>query len=348
MLVKRHIVTLVAILYVACTYSQTAADFLSLTPDARSASLGGIGAAPSSDASAQHHNVARYAFAPNKGGVAVSYIPWTLENTGGMATYYAAGFGRFERNAVSASLSYYSMGDIILTPDGQNFTTQSLGDFAVDVGYSRQITRLISAGVTARYVSVSRAEQGGITTSGAFAADVGAYLHLPVERHVFSSGLSLTNAGTPIDLGNNFSASLPMSLNVGVGYSFDFLGNNNLSLQLNAAQPLTAERSGESISLKQSLASAGVEYGFRQMVFVRMGYAHNHKNYGDRSHLAFGAGVLVRGISLDAAYLYSTSERDGALMHTVRVTLGFVFGKVDEPEKVKKRPLQKNPCNTCP
>ncbi|MDR2938330.1 MAG: PorV/PorQ family protein [Prevotellaceae bacterium] len=333
-------------LHFTSAYAQAAADFLSITPDARAAGVGSAGAALSPDASAQHHNVARYAFAPNVGGAALSYIPWTLENAGSMAAYYAAGFYRFERTAVSASVRFNNMGDIILTPDGQNFSTQSLNDFAIDMGYSRQITRHISAGVALRYVSVVRAELGGMTSSGAVAADVGAYFRLPVERNAFSAGLSLANVGTALDYGNNLSMSLPMSLNIGAGYFFNTLNNSSLSVSLNAAQPLVAQQGGEGVSLKQSLLSAGVEYGFMQMFFARAGYAYNSKSYGDQSHLAFGAGVLWRSISLDAAYLYSTSKRDNALVNVVRVTLGFVFAPLKDPKKQRLQPI--NPCNSCP
>jgi hypothetical protein len=54
---------------------QTAAEFLSIVPDARTAALGGAGVALLPDANAQHLNTARYAFSPNNFGGAVSYIP---------------------------------------------------------------------------------------------------------------------------------------------------------------------------------------------------------------------------------------------------------------------------------
>ena len=54
----------------------TAVPFLSIAPDARSASLGDQGAATSPDAFSNHWNPAKYAFIANDTGVAVSYTPY--------------------------------------------------------------------------------------------------------------------------------------------------------------------------------------------------------------------------------------------------------------------------------
>jgi hypothetical protein len=332
-----------------CLCAQTTADFLSVVPDGRAAALGGAGAALLPDAGAQHQNVARYAFLPDRGGMAVSYIPWTLKNSSDMAMYYAAGFLRFERNAISASVRYSNFGDIILTPDGRQFNTQQLNDYAIDFGYSRQITRRIAAGFAVRYVSVAYAEGAGIASSGAFAADAGVYYQQPVGNDVLTAGLSVTNVGTAINLGGNTNASLPLNLNVGAGYTLNLLPEHSFSFLCQALQPLVSENNAETISFEQATLSAGVEYGFSKKAFARFGYAYNSKNYGDRSHLAFGLGVLIYGISVDAAYLASTSERAEAIVNTLRVTIGFFFGEAGMQKREKKRgPLQKIPCNNCP
>ena len=54
----------------------TGVPFLTIAPDARSAALGDQGVATSSDAFSNHWNPAKYAFASNDTGVAISYTPY--------------------------------------------------------------------------------------------------------------------------------------------------------------------------------------------------------------------------------------------------------------------------------
>jgi hypothetical protein len=265
-----------------------------------------------------------------------------------MAMYYGAGFGRFGRTALSVAVRYSNMGDIILTPNGVQTNTRQLGDYAVDAGYARQIIPWLSAGLTLRYISIARAEQGGIVSSGAFAADASVYFQQNFNRHTVTAGLSLLNVGDKVNIGGA-DASLPVSLNLGVGWTLEAEEVHRITVLFNIAQPLTAARAGENISLRQAALSAGVEYGFRQRLFVRSGYLYSAREYDDLSHLSFGAGVLLGGLSVDAAYLLSVADRESAIVNTLRVTVGFVFGQSNDI-KTKRTwtPLRKADCNNCP
>jgi hypothetical protein len=333
----------------AVAAGQTAAEFLSIVPDARTAALGGAGVALSPDANAQHLNTARYAFSQNSFGAAVSYIPWMLPNAGDMATYYGAGFGRFGRTALSLAVRYANMGDIILTPDGIHTNTLQLSDYAIDAGYARQIIPWLSAGLTLRYLSTVRAEQGGVVSSGAFAADVSVYYRQKFNSHTVTAGLSLLNVGDKVDIGG-VDASLPMSVNMGGGWTLAAAEEHHITMLFNMAQPLTAARAEENISLRQAALSAGMEYGFRQRLFARLGYLHSAREYDDLSHLSFGAGVLLGGLSIDAAYLFSVADREGAIVNTLRVTVGVAFGQAKDIKTTKRKwkPLRKEGCNNCP
>jgi hypothetical protein len=332
----------------AVAAGQTAAEFLSIVPDARTAALGGAGVALSPDANAQHLNTARYAFSQNSFGAAVSYIPWMLPNAGDMVTYYGAGFGRFGRTALSLAVRYANMGDIILTPDGIHTNTLQLSDYAIDVGYARQIIPWLSAGLTLRYLSIVRAEQGGVVPSGAFAADASVYYRQKFSSHTVTAGLSLLNVGDKVNIGG-VDASLPVSVNMGVGWTLA-AEEHHISMLFNVAQPLTAAHAEGNPSLPQAALGVGVEYGFRQRLFARFGYLHSAREYDDLSHLSFGAGVLLGGLSIDAAYLFSVADREGAIVNTLRVTVGVAFGQVKDIKTTKRtwKPLRKAGCNNCP
>jgi opacity protein-like surface antigen len=245
------------------------------------------------------------------------------------------------------------MGDIILTPDGVQTTTRKLADYAVDAGYARQIIPWLSAGLTLRYISIARAEQGGVVSSGAFAADASVYYQQTFNRHTVTAGLSLLNIGDKVDTGGA-DASLPASVNLGAGWTLETAEAHRTSVLFNIAQPLTAARAGETVSLQQAAWSAGLEYGFRQRLFARLGYLYSAREYDDMSYLSFGAGVRLGSLSVDAAYLLSAADRESAIVNTLRITVGFAFGQSNDimPDSIKTKrtwkPLRKSDCKNCP
>ena len=54
----------------------TGVTSLSITPDARGASMGDLGAATEADVNSQFWNPSKYAFAYSTAGVSLSYTPW--------------------------------------------------------------------------------------------------------------------------------------------------------------------------------------------------------------------------------------------------------------------------------
>ena len=53
----------------------SAVPFLRISPDARAGGMGDLAVATSPDANAQFYNLSKYAFAENKGAVALTYTP---------------------------------------------------------------------------------------------------------------------------------------------------------------------------------------------------------------------------------------------------------------------------------
>ena len=85
-------------------------------PDARSGAMGDAGLATTPDPFSIHWNPAKTVFAEKDMAFGISYTPWLRELVGDI---YAANIGGYkklgERQALSFSLLYFSLGDIQFT-----------------------------------------------------------------------------------------------------------------------------------------------------------------------------------------------------------------------------------------
>ena len=92
----------------------TAVPFLRISPDARSGGMGDVGIATNPDANSSFWNQAKIPFAQSNAAIAVSYTPW-LKGLGLNDVYLASLAGYYkldETQAISASLRYFSLGNI--------------------------------------------------------------------------------------------------------------------------------------------------------------------------------------------------------------------------------------------
>ena len=226
----------------------TGVTSLSITPDARGASMGDLGAATEADANSQFWNPSKYAFAYSQAGVSLSYTPWLrkivndiyLANLSG---YYKVGGG--DNQAVSASLRYFSLGEVMATDgDGALQATINPFEMAVDFGYSRKLSEKFSMGVALRYIYSdlgygSAMNTGESSSASAFAADLsGYYTTFPVvgrNECQWSLGFNLSNIGSKVSYNKgNDPAYLPANLKVGTAFTFPLADFNNLTIALDA------------------------------------------------------------------------------------------------------------------
>ena len=119
----------------------TGVTSLSIAPDARAAAMGDLGAATDPDVNSQYWNPAKYAFAYSQAGVSLSYTPWLRKLVNDIFLADVAGYwklGSSDLQALSASLRYFSLGEII-TNDTEGNATGSINPYemAFDLGYSR-------------------------------------------------------------------------------------------------------------------------------------------------------------------------------------------------------------------
>lgn len=227
---------------------QTGVNSLNIAPDARGASMGDLGAATDPDANSQFWNPSKYAFAYSSGAVSLSYTPWLRKLVNDIFLANVAGYwklGQDDNQAISASLRYFSLGEVSTNPAGDDGGGQTINPYEMsfDVGYSRKLSEKFSMGIVFRYIysdlgfSESDADQG--TGASAFSADIsGYYTTYPMigrNECQWAWGWDISNIGTKVayNHGDN-PAFLPTNLRIGTSFTFPLADYHNLSLNLDA------------------------------------------------------------------------------------------------------------------
>jgi len=226
----------------------TGVTSLSITPDARGASMGDLGAATEADVNSQFWNSSKYAFAYSKAGVSLSYTPWLRKIVNDIYLANLSGYykiGSNDNQAVSASLRYFSLGEVMATDgDGALLSTINPFEMSVDLGYSRKLSEKFSMGVVLRYIYSDLGfsdmntgdQQSG---ASAFSADIsGYYTTFPVigrNECQWSLGFNVSNIGSKVSYNKgNDPAYLPANLKLGTAFTFPLADYNNLTLAVDA------------------------------------------------------------------------------------------------------------------
>ncbi|SBW06766.1 type IX secretion system outer membrane channel protein PorV [uncultured Dysgonomonas sp.] len=219
---------------------ETAVPSLTIAPDARSGGMGDVGAATMPDAYSQYWNPAKYAFATSKASFALSYTPWMRSVVNGISLLNAVGYyklGIENNQALSASLRYFSIGDVYLADaQGEFISTVAPSELAVDIGYSRKLTETFSGSVVIRYL---RANYSGIedegTSDGTFAADIAgyneSYINIGKSESLLGIGFNISNVGGKISNGGyNRESFIPANLRVGASLIYPLDEKNSLTI----------------------------------------------------------------------------------------------------------------------
>ena len=145
----------------------TAAPFLLISPDSRSAAMGDLGAATSADANSIHWNASKLAFIEGDGGMAISAAPWLRQLVPDIWFYYMSGYKKIDdKSTIGMSLRYFTLGNIQFT-DNQGTSTGDYEpkEFALDGAYARKLSDNLSLGVALRFV-FSDLARGQVGSSG--------------------------------------------------------------------------------------------------------------------------------------------------------------------------------------
>lgn len=342
----------------------TAVISQTIAGDARSAGMGDIGAATDPDVNSQSWNPAKYPFTISRAGLAINYTPWLRQLVNDIALLNATGYVRLgDYQAVSASLRYFTLGEV--STQGNMSMSVKPYEMAVDVAYSRMLSEKFSAAVALRYMysNLSDPQDDSMTPGSAFAADIACYYNNYVmmgsRECQLGIGLNISNIGTKINFGDDYSYFIPTNLRLGFSYMIPINEYNRFSIcadinkLLVPSKPLqqvgesneayenrlqTDYHDMSSISgifksfgdsergfkgeLEEIQWSVGAEYVYNDKFSLRGGYHHESEMQGNRKYFTAGAGFRMNVLSVDASYTIATTPSN-PLDQTLRVSLAF-------------------------
>lgn len=217
----------------------TAVPFLLVPGDARSSGMGDIGVTTPTDTYSQQWNAAKYAFAKERQGVGLSYVPYQRKLVNDINVGQINYYNRFdERSAFAGSIRYFNLGEI----EGRE-TYEDAGmplkpnQFSIDLSYALRLSKVFSMGVTGRYIRSDLKLQTSFEDASAansFGVDISGFFKSPRMRHKrfdgrWRGGFNVSNIGPKLDYGHSGEESfLPTNLSLGGGYDFILNRDNTL------------------------------------------------------------------------------------------------------------------------
>ncbi len=241
----------------------TAVPFLLIAPDARGGSMGETGVASDPDVNSMHWNPAKFAFLDKGFGLAASYTPWLSDVVDDIGLGYVAGYYKIDKmQAVSASLRYFSLGEITFT-DASNVSlgTYKPNEFNISLAYSRMLTRKLSAGLAAKFIysNLTQGQSVGTTsTKAGVSVAVDASIYYKTELRMrsvrdawFAFGVNISNIGSKISYTDTGDKDfIPTQLRFGPAFSFDLDRYNSFSINADITKllvPTPPVRSGDTV-----------------------------------------------------------------------------------------------------
>lgn len=300
---KRYFSSFIILTFVvAVSYSQSV-SFLNTPSDARTAAMGNAGYMISSPFSVQYNSISVMADNDVATGVGASLLFWqpqaidaTLVNV--------AGYHRFNKLGIMAGYRSNKMSDIEKTDvNGNILGTYAPSEYALDLGVGYNVSDNISLGVALHHIS-SRLDQE--SSSSALASDISILYH----RERLRVGIGVANLGSKIDYGYA-DYSLPTRVKSGITYRLLSGGDHSLYSAADLYYQLVDNYEGIAGGL-------GMEYGYRDMLFLRTGYHYESENVG-ASYATVGLGAKFSKISLDLAYL--AAQEDNPILQTFLISL---------------------------
>ena len=192
-----------------------------IAPDVRAAGMGDVGVATDADVNSQYWNPAKYPFNISRAGVAINYTPWLRQLVNDIDLAYVAGYYRIgDYSAVSASLRYFSLGEVQMSND-ENLTINPY-EMSFDVAYSLMLSEHFSLGAAVRWIysDLTYDFTSDTAPGSAFAADLSCYyqnyLNIGERECQLGLGLNISNIGSKISFGgDNNSEFIPTNMRLG-------------------------------------------------------------------------------------------------------------------------------------
>lgn len=215
-----------------------------IAPDARAGGMGDTGAATDPDVNSQYWNPAKYPFTISRAGVALNYTPWLRQLVNDIDLAYLAGYYRIgDYSAVSASLRYFSLGEVqaASSQSGNYDLTVNPYEMSVDVAYSLMLSETFSIAAAVRWIySDLKYDYTEDSKPGsAFAADIAAYyqnyINIGSRECQLGLGLNISNIGSKITMGtDDRSEFIPMNMRLGASLMVPIDEYNKFSISADA------------------------------------------------------------------------------------------------------------------
>ena len=190
-----------------------------IAPDARAAGMG--------DVNSQYWNPAKYPFCISRAGVSLNYTPWLRQLVSDMDLAYLSGYYRIgDYSAVSASLRYFSLGEVMTNYDSttgeSNGMTINPYEMSFDVAYSLMLSEKFSLAAAVRWIYSDLTYDYTDDTSpgSAFAADIACYyndyINIGARECQLGIGLNISNIGSKISFGGSEDSEfIPTNMRLG-------------------------------------------------------------------------------------------------------------------------------------
>lgn len=334
----------------------TAVPFLRISPDARAGGMGDAGIALTPDANSGFYNLAKISFSEQKAAIGATYTPWLREIADDVYMATLSGFYKWDDDqAFSASLRYFNIGDLSLVDySGNKLQTAKPRELALDLGYSRKLSRQWSLGIAARYIHSKLATgtvNGNSYKAGtAFAADLSLYYNgLKDSKAGWTAGLSLSNLGSKIGYTGSADEKdfIPANLGIGAAYTEAWDGNNKMTFALDVNKLLVPELPVNRENMKayrdKGIASSwfdsfgnnawqfgfGMEYNYNDLLHLRLGYSSRTYEAGNWQNVSAGAGIQFSTATVNFSYLVPTGNKvnRSPLSNTIRFGILFDIQK---------------------
>ncbi len=198
----------------------TGVTSLSIAPDSRAGAMGDVGCAtdPYYDINNQFWNPAKYPYTKSSAGVSLCYTPWLRKLVSDIDLAYLTGYGKIDDySAVSGSLTYFSLGEVI----ADTYTIKPY-ELALDFAYSRMLSDVFSAAVALRFIysDLQYDYADDVTPGKSFAADIAMYYnnYVGIGRRdcMLGLGMNISNIGSKISYdGGQTNQFIPTNLRLG-------------------------------------------------------------------------------------------------------------------------------------
>ncbi len=194
-----------------------------IAPDARAAGMGDVGCATDPDVNSQYWNPAKYPFCISRAGISLNYTPWLRQLVSDIDLAYVAGYYRIgDYSAISGSVRYFSLGEVMTSMDGSDGMTVNPYEMSIDAAYSLMLSEKFSIAAAIRWIysDLRYDYTEDSKPASAFAADLAMYynnyFNIGSRECQLGLGMNISNIGSKISYyGDDRSQFIPANMRIG-------------------------------------------------------------------------------------------------------------------------------------